>query len=206
VGDVRQESLDREPQDAIYLPLREFPSYAPTLFVRTAGLPGRVAEEIRAAARMADPQTAVSDVLTLGQIRNENLSSPRLTTLLLGLFASVALVITAAGLGGLIAYSVSQRTHEIGIRMALGADRGRITAMVLKEGLTSVGIGLAIGIAGALALTRLVSGLLFNVGPNDPLCFAGSALVLVLAAVAGCLLPARRATAVSPLTALRSEA
>jgi putative ABC transport system permease protein len=206
VGDVRQESLDREPQDAVYLPLREFPAYAPTLFVRALGTPGRLAEEIRAAARTADPQTAVSDVRTLGDIRSEALASPRLTTMLLGLFAVIALVITAAGLGGLIAYSVSQRTHEIGIRMALGADRSRITAMVLREGMTSVGVGLVIGMAGALALSRLVSGLLFNVGPNDPLCFAGSAVVLVATAVAGCLLPARRATAVSPLTALRTEA
>jgi putative ABC transport system permease protein len=91
-------------------------------------------------------------------------------------------------------------------RMALGADRGRITAMVLREGMTSVLVGLVIGMAGALALSTLVTGLLFGVGPNDPVCFAASAVVLVLAAVAGCLLPARRATAVNPITALRAEA
>ena len=118
----------------------------------------------------------------------------------------LALVITAAGLSGLIAYSVSQRTHEIGIRMALGADRGRITAMVLREGMTSVAAGLALGIAGALALSRLVSGLLFGVGPTDIYCYAGSAVVLVAAAAAACFLPARRATAVSPITALRAQA
>jgi predicted permease len=206
VGDVRQEALDREPQDAVYLPFREFPGVSAILFVRTLGAPGRVAEQIRAAARTTDVQTAVTAIRTLGDIRSEALSSPRLTSMLLGLFAGVALVITAAGLGGLIAYSVSRRTQEIGIRMALGADRGRITAMVLREGMTSVLIGLVIGMAGALALSRLVSGLLFGVGPNDPVCFAASALVLVLAAVAGCLLPARRATAVSPITALRAEA
>jgi predicted permease len=205
VGDVRQASLDREPQDAVYLPFREFPGYGAILFVRTLGAPGRIAEQIRAAARTADPQTAVTGVRTLGDIRSEALSSPRLTSMLLGLFAAVALVITAAGLAGLVAYSVSRRTHEIGIRMALGADRGRITAMVLREGMTSVGIGLLMGLAGALALSRLVSGLLFGVGPNDPICFTASAVVLVLAAVAGCLVPARRATAVSPMTALRAE-
>jgi len=205
VGDVRQESLDREPQDAVYLPFREFPGYGAILFVRTLGAPGRIGEQIRAAARTADPQTAVTSVRTLGDIRREALSSPRLTSMLLGMFAAVALVITAAGLGGLIAYSVSRRTHEIGIRMALGADRGRITAMVLREGMTSVGIGLLFGMVGALALSRLVSGLLFGVGPNDPICFAASAVVLVLAAVAGCLVPARRATAVSPMNALRAE-
>jgi ABC-type antimicrobial peptide transport system permease subunit len=157
-------------------------------------------------ARGIDPQTAVSAVRTLDDIRGEALSSPRLTMALLGLFAILALVITAAGLGGLIAYSVSQRTREIGIRMALGADRARITAMVLREGLASVAVGLLLGVAGALALSRLVSGLLFGVGPNDPLCFAGSAVVLVLAALAGCFVPARRATSVSPMVALRAEA
>jgi predicted permease len=205
VGDVRQSSLDREPADAVYLPFREFPGYGSTLFVRTLGAPGRIAEQVRAAARTADAQTAVTELRTLADIRREALSSPRLTSVLLGLFATVALVITAAGLGGLIAYSVSRRTHEIGIRMALGADRSRITAMVLREGMTSVAIGLVMGLAGALALSRLVSGLLFGVGPNDPICFTASAVVLVLAAVAGCLVPARRATTVSPMTALRAE-
>ena len=118
----------------------------------------------------------------------------------------LALVITAAGLCGLIAYSVSQRTQEIGIRMALGADRGRITAMILREGMTSVAVGLALGIAGALALSRLVSGLLFGVGPTDIYCFVGSAAVLLGGGRAACLLPARRATAVSPITALRAQA
>ena len=206
VGDVRQEGLESEPGGTVYLPFREFPGYAPTVFVRTQDDPARAAEDLRAATRRADPQTAVSGVRTLEDIRGEALSSPRLTSALLGLFAMLALVITAAGLGGLIAYSVSQRTQEIGIRMALGADRRRITAMVLREGMTSVFTGLALGGAGALALSRLVSGLLFGVGPNDPLCFAGSAVVLVLAALAGCFLPARRATAVSPMVALRSEA
>ena len=205
VGDVRQSSLDREPQDAVYLPFREFPGYGSILFVRTLGAPGRIAEQVRAAARTADAQTAVTELRTLADIRREALSSPRLTSVLLGLFATVALVITAAGLGGLIAYSVSRRTHEIGIRMALGADRSRITAMVLREGMTSVAIGLVMGLAGALALSRLVSGLLFGVGPNDPICFTASAVVLVLAAVAGCVVPARRATTVSPMSALRAE-
>jgi putative ABC transport system permease protein len=206
VGDIRQAGLDQEPADAIYLPFVEFPGVTSTVFVRMMGDPARAAEHMRAAARLADADTAVSEVRTLDDIRGEALSSPKVTTVLLGLFAVLALVITAAGLSGLIAYSVSQRTHEIGIRMALGADRGRITTMVLREGMTSVAAGLALGIAGALALSRLVSGLLFGIGPTDPVCYAGSALVLVAAAAGACLLPARRATAVSPMTALRSEA
>src|SRR4029079_16324676 len=127
---------------------------------------------------------AITDVRTLDAIRSETLSSPRLMSVLLGMFAMLALVITATGLSGLIAYSVSRRTQEIGIRMALGADRGRITTMVVREGMLSVAVGLILGVAGALALSRLVSGLLFGIGANDPMCYVGSALVLVGAGAA----------------------
>jgi putative ABC transport system permease protein len=206
VGDVRQQALDAEYTDTVYLPFREFPGYAYTLFVRTLDEPAHAAETVRAAGRRADPQAAITDVRTLADIRTESLSSPRLMSVLLGMFALLALVITAAGLSGLIAYSVSQRTQEIGIRMALGADRGRITTMVLREGMLSVAVGLTLGIAASLALSRLVSGLLFGIGANDPMCYLGSAAVLVIAAAAACFLPARRATAVSPMTALRAQA
>ena len=206
VGDVRQQALDEEYTDTVYLPFREFPGYAYTLFVRTLDDPARAAETVRGAGRRADPQAAITSVRTLDDIRSETLSPPRQVSVLLGLFAALALIITAAGLSGLIAYSVSQRTQEIGIRMALGADRGRITTMILREGMTSVVVGLVLGIAAALALSRLVSGLLFGVGPTDVYCYAGSAVVLLAAAAAACLLPARRATAVSPLTALRAQA
>jgi putative ABC transport system permease protein len=206
VGDVRQSGLDEEPSDAFYVPFVEFPGYGSTVFVRVVGDPSRTADALRSAARLADPDTAVTNLRSLEEIRSDALSSPRLTSALLGLFAVLALVITAAGLSGLIAYSVSQRTQEIGIRMALGADRNRITSMVLREGMTSVAAGLGLGIAGALALSRLVSGLLFGVGPTDPVCYAGSAVVIVASALAACFLPARRATAVSPMTALRAQA
>ena len=161
---------------------------------------------MRAAGRRSDPQAAITDVRTLADIRSETLSSPRLMSVLLGMFALLALVITAAGLSGLIAYAVSRRTQEIGIRMALGADRGRIVTMVLREGMLSVAAGLALGIAASLALSRLVSGLLFGIGANDPMCYVGSAIVLVAAAAAACFLPARRATPVSPMSALRAQA
>jgi putative ABC transport system permease protein len=206
VGDVRQQALDEEYTDTVYLPFREFPGYAYTLFVRTLDDPARAAETVRAAGRRTDPQAAITDVRTLDAIRTETLSSPRLMSVLLGMFAMLALVITATGLSGLIAYSVSRRTQEIGIRMALGADRGRITTMVVREGMFSVAVGLILGVAGALALSRLVSGLLFGIGANDPMCYVGSALVLVGAAAAACFLPARRATAVSPMIALRAQA
>lgn len=132
------------------------------------------------------------------------MTSPRLTVLLLGAFAGLALVITAAGLSGLLAYSVSQRRHEIGIRMALGARPGRVVAMVLGQGLRSVALGLGLGAVGALAVARLVSGLLYGVAPTDALCFVGSGILLVLVAALACLVPARRATVIDPQIALRS--
>ena len=206
VGDVRQQALDEESRDIVYLPFREFPGTRPRCSCAPSTIRPAPRRRCARPAAAPIPQAAITSVRTLDDIRNETLSSPRLISVLLGLFAALALVITAAGLSGLIAYSVSQRTQEIGIRMALGADRGRITTMILREGMTSVVVGLVLGIAAALALSRLVSGLLFGVGPTDVYCYAGSAVVLLAAAAAACLLPARRATAVSPLTALRAQA
>jgi putative ABC transport system permease protein len=205
VGDVRQVGLEREPEDAVYLPFPQFPGYGATLFVRTLSDPTALEAQIRAAGHRLDAETAISNVRTLGAIRSDALSQPRLTSALLGLFAGVALVITATGLSGLIAYSVSQRTQEIGIRLALGAEPGSVLRMLMGQGLRSVGIGLGIGLLGALALSRLVSGLLFGVEPTDPLCFVGSAVVLVLVALVACLLPARRAIAIEPMVALRTD-
>jgi ABC-type antimicrobial peptide transport system permease subunit len=137
-------------------------------------------------------------------VRGEALASPRLTTTLILLFALLALCITAAGLGGVVAFSVSQRTQEIGVRMALGAGRGEVLGMVLREGLRLVGLGLVLGALAAVLLGRLIAGLLFHVETTDPLTFAGMALVLVLIAAAACLIPARRAATVDPLVALRA--
>ena len=120
------------------------------------------------------------------------------------MFALLALCITAAGLGGVVAFSVSQRTQEIGIRMALGAGRSEVLGMVLREGLGLVAVGLALGIAASILLTRLMTGLLFHVHATDPLTFVGMAVILVLIAAAACLAPARRASAVDPMVALRA--
>ncbi len=199
VGDVRQT------KDSVYLPFLQFPGFSFTLFVRTLNDPRTMAEKVRAEVRSLDPEAAVSNVRTLEEIRHDALSSPRLTTVLLGLFAALALAISAAGLAGVIAYAVSQRTQEIGIRMALGAEPGRVLAMLLGQGMGSVAIGLGLGLLGALGLSRLISGLLFGVEPTDPLCFAGSAAVLLVVALAACFLPARRATVIDPMLALRAE-
>jgi ABC-type antimicrobial peptide transport system permease subunit len=119
--------------------------------------------------------------------------------------AALALALSAAGIGGVIAYSVSQRTQEIGIRMAMGAARGRVLAMVLGQGLRPIAVGLGLGLLGALALGRVMGDLLFGIQPTDPLCLSGSAAVLAAVSVVACLLPARRATRIEPMRALRAE-
>jgi putative ABC transport system permease protein len=206
VGDVRQTGLAvAEPPDVVYASFGQFPGDTSTLYVRTNGDPAARADEVRDLVRSLDPQIAVSNVRSLDTIRHDALTSPRLTAFLLGLFALVALAISAAGLAGVLAYSVSQRTREIGIRMALGAEPGSVLRMLLGQGLVSVGIGLLVGLVGALGLSQLVSGLLFGVAPTDPWCFGGTAIVLVAVALTAAFLPARRATGIDPILALRTE-
>jgi predicted permease len=205
VGSMRQAELEREPGPAYYVPFRQFPSFSSTLFVRTQTDPLALAGRIRAMTAELSRDTAVGPIRTLEQIRGDALAPPRLTTLLLGAFAGLALVIAVTGLAGVLAYAVSQRTREIGVRVALGAAPSNILSLVLRQGFTSIAIGLAIGVAGALGLSRLVSRLLFGVAPTDPLCFIGSVAVLGAAGLAACLVPARRAIAIEPMRALRTE-
>jgi putative ABC transport system permease protein len=204
VGDVHHYGLDSEPSDEVYLPFAQFPIREGTFLVRTSADPAAMARRIGEEVLAIDPGQPLANVQTLDELRGEALASPRLTTTLLLMFALLALFITAAGLAGVVAFSVSQRTQEIGVRMALGAGRGEVLGMVLREGLQLVAIGLALGIVAAAALTRLMAGLLFHVEATDPITFAGMALVLVLIAAAACLAPARRASAVDPMVALRA--
>ena len=142
---------------------------------------------------------------TLEQVRSDSIAAPRLTTLLLGLFAGLALLITAAGISGVLALSVTERTREIGIRMAFGATRADMLKMVLKQGIVLVLIGLAFGIVGAYALAQLLSGLLFEIEPTDPITFLAVSLLLAVVAIIASALPARRATGIDPMSALRSN-
>jgi putative ABC transport system permease protein len=204
VGDSRNYGLNQEAMDEIYRPIAQA-NGGGFLLVRTAADPLSLARQIRSTIHEIDAETAIDHVRTLEEARNEALASPRLTTLLLGLFALVALAITSAGVGGVIALAVSQRTHEIGIRMALGATRGKVLWMILRQGLGLVGAGLLVGLAGSLILTRLMSTLLFGVEPTDVLTFLGVSIVILAVAAFACFVPARRATGIDPIYALRSE-
>jgi predicted permease len=205
VANARQQ-IDAQPQDEIHLPLRAGNALtAGSLMVRTHGVPGTLSSGLREAIRRVDPQQPITRIETLEQVRTRALASPTLIATLLGLFALLALVITAAGIGGVLAFSVNQRTQEIGIRMALGASRGSVLKMVLREGLTLVLLGLAGGTIGALFLVHLMKEVLYGVSPTDPLTFVAVAVVLLSVAVVACIMPARRATTVNPISALRAN-
>ncbi|HEY9232540.1 MAG TPA: ABC transporter permease, partial [Blastocatellia bacterium] len=204
VGDVKQYGLDHEATAELYTPHAQNPG-AGQLLVRTATAPMAMAQVLRQTVYDIDPETAVDNVQTLERVRDESLASPRLTALLLGLFAALAMVITAAGIAGVMALTVTQRTHEIGVRMALGATSRNVIVMVVGQGMTLVAAGLAVGATGAFLLARMMSSLLFAVTPGDPLTFGSVAAVLAAVAVLSCLLPAHRVTAIDPMLALRAE-
>ncbi|MCI0488873.1 MAG: ABC transporter permease [Blastocatellia bacterium] len=204
VGDVKQYGLDSEAADELYRPMAQG-GFAGRLLVRAAVDPMQMVRQVRETVYGIDPETAIDSVQTLERVRNESLASPRLTAVLLGLFAALALVITLTGIAGVMALWVGQRTQEIGVRMALGASHWAVLRMVLGQGVVLVVIGLALGIAGSFALTHLMSGLLFNIEPTDLFTYFAVSSLLLAAAVAACFAPARRATAIDPMTALRSE-
>ncbi len=205
VANARQQ-YDSPPVDEIHLALRNGnPLTAGAIVVRTKAAPGALTQSLREAIRRVDPQQPITRIETLEQVRTKALASPRLIATLLGLFALLALAITAAGIGGVLAFSVSQRTQEIGIRMALGASRAEVMRMVLRQGLTLVLLGLAAGTVAALFLVRLMKGLVAGASPNDPLTFIAVTLLLLLVAIVACVIPARRATRVDPINALRAN-
>jgi len=205
VRSVRHDALDRPPRGTVYFPLAQRPT--PTVFavVNTVHDPASVAAAARATIRGLDPELPIYDVRSLENRLSDSLGRRRIAMWLLVAFGSLALALAAIGVYGVLAYDVSQRKREIGIRMALGADPSRVLQMVLASGftLTIVGIGIGVGLAAAAA--RAASGLLFGVSPYDPVTYAAFAAVLVATAIAAAYVPARRATTVDPMTALRDS-
>jgi predicted permease len=202
VADTLQQ-LKEPVHDEVYSALMQSTQLSTTWLLRTDVDPRIMERQVRNAVHAIDPDQPVDHFRTVAEVRSASLESPRLTAALLGLFALLALVITAAGIAGVIAFSVNQRTQEFGIRMALGAQRGSVLTMVLRQGISLVLIGLAMGMAGAVILTRALTTLLFGVQPTDALTFVGVSMVLVAVAAAACLIPARRAASVDPMVALR---
>jgi putative ABC transport system permease protein len=205
VADVKSLSLDPQIESNVYVPYWQWPMQTPTLFVRTLGNPANFAAALYSEVKALNKNLPAPKVQTMNERLSDVVAEPRFQTLLLGLFGLVALTLVIAGIYGVVSYSVAQRTHEIGIRMALGAGARDVMRLVIGQGMKLVAAGLAIGLAGALALTRLMKTLLFGVSANDPLTFGSITLLLALVALLACWLPARRATRVNPIIALRRE-
>jgi predicted permease len=205
VGDIKQYGLDKDVVDEIYVPLAQNPMSQASLVIKTAVEPMSIARGVIELLHGVDPNQPAARVRSLEQVRAESVAAPRLTTNLLGLFALLALAIAATGIGGVMALAVGQRRHEIGVRMAIGARPGEILRMILGQGLALALIGVALGLLGALWLTRLLQQLLFEVTPTDPLTYVGVTVVLGVAALVACYVPARRAAGVDPIVALRVE-
>ena len=213
VADERHNSVTGIVNEKFFVPHVQWPVVAAGgdairsvfLVARTAGDPLAVAGVIRNQVRQMDANVPVANVRSMNEVVATALATPRLTGFLLSTFAAIALALAAVGIYGVLAYVVSQRTREIGIRLAIGADRSQLLGMVLRQGLSLAAIGIAAGLIGAFALTRLMESLLYKVRPNDPITFTAVAAGLMLIAAVASFLPARRATRVSPMTALRAE-
>jgi len=209
VGDVRQWGLAQEAPLAIYMPYSQSPApfflSAATLVVRTPSDAHGMANAVRQEVQAVDPEMPVFDVASMEQLVNRSVAEPRFNTLLLASFAALALILACVGIYGLVSYSVTQRTHEIGIRMALGAERLEVLKQVVMQGLGLALAGVAIGLIGALVLTRFLANLLYGVRPTDPATFVAVSVVLTGVAALASYVPARRATGIDPMAALRYE-
>ncbi len=205
VGHVKHTDLEGESRAQYYIPHQQIPQPGMAVVVRTSGDPNALAGMVRGAVKNADKDLPVFRLRTMDQFVADSMAQRRFAVLLVGIFAGLAMLLSAVGLYGVMAYSVTQRTHELGVRMALGARRSAVLKLVVGQGMVLAGAGLGIGVVGALALSRLMKTLLFGVSATDPLIFAAIAGALAAVALVACLFPARRATKVDPMAALRYE-
>ncbi|HKQ77449.1 MAG TPA: ABC transporter permease [Blastocatellia bacterium] len=205
VGDVNHYDLETAPDLQVYVPHAQWTDSYMQLVIHGAAEPGSLIGAVRKSIHALDPDAPIHNVATMRQLVSASVAQRRFTLLLIAVFAAVALLMAAIGLYGVTAYSVTQRAKEIGVRVALGARRADVLRLVVAQGLRLVALGVALGLMSALALTRLMKKLLFEVSATDPVTFAGIALLLALVALLACWLPARRATKVDPMIALRCE-
>jgi putative ABC transport system permease protein len=205
VADTRRGGFSRPAWAEVYFPHQQAPTNRMYVFARTSGDPAAIARVAQAQVWSIDRDQAIASVRTVAETVARSEANRRFVTLLLGVFAAVALMLAAIGIYGVLAYTTAQRTQEIGIRMALGANRGTVLRMVLGGGMKLTGAGLAVGLVGAFVLTQVLSGLLFGVGARDPLTFIVVPLALGFVALIASWIPARRAVRVEPVIALRGE-
>ena len=205
VGNIRDVALSQNPGPMMYVPFAQSPFWGGAVIVKSTLSSAEVAAAIRRDVRAMDKDLPVTDVEDLSALVDASTAQPRFRTILLGLFAAIALILAVTGIFGVISYSVSCRTREIGIRVALGASRSVILQMILRETLVLAFVGLAIGIPCALAASRLVGNFLYGVSPNDPATLTAVALMLAAVAALAGYVPARRAMRVDPMVALRHE-
>jgi predicted permease len=205
VGDTKEYGLDQAVGDELYGPVAQNGGITGRLVVRTAADPMVMSPLVRAALHDIDSQLAVDHMDSVRNLEALSMTTPRVTTILLGIFAGLALLISACGIGAVMALSVRQRTQELGIRIALGAAPGSVVCMVVRQGLLLAMVGTATGIAGAIALTRLLSALLYDTSPTDGFTFIAVSVLFLSIAAFACFIPARQVTTIDPLIALRQE-
>jgi putative ABC transport system permease protein len=209
VANLKQNNLAADIGPGVYLPIPQMPHDSSIqgfyLAVRTSADPTAIVANLRHIARSLDPEVPLLQVRSMQDVLSESVAPRRFNMLLLAAFAGLALLLASFGIYGVMSYSVSQYTHEIGIRMALGARAADVLQLIVRQGMALVLIGLAVGVAGALALTRVMSSLLFDVKPWDPLTLTSVSVLLAAVAFAASYIPARRATRVDPMIALRYE-
>jgi putative ABC transport system permease protein len=204
-GDVRQAAPDQPPKDEIFISSQRFPNQEMSFVVRTDGDPTELGPAVTRAIRSVDPDQPVFGVMPMTKVVSDASAERRFSLLLLTLFAGLALLLSSIGIYGVMAYSTTQRRHEIGIRLALGAGSRDVLGLVVGQGMRLVGIGLLIGLTGAWLLSRVLTSQLYGVSARDPLTYVAVAVVLGVVALAASYLPARRALRVDPMTSLRSE-
>jgi len=205
VGDVKAEGLAAPSIPESYVPYAQLPFAPMSVVVRTVIASESMVPTLRREVQSLDKDLPLLHVKTLDEYVDESIADTRFETILLGLFGTLALVLTAVGLFGVISYSVVQRTREMGIRLALGAEPGAIAGMIVKNGLSLAGVGVGIGLAAAFLLTRLMRSLLYGISPSDPTTFLGVPLLLIAMALLASYIPAHRAAKVDPMVALRYE-
>lgn len=205
VGDVKHLRLNEEAKPEMYVPYSQNPWASMTFVVRTTVPPNDLVSVVRQRIWSINKNQPIDKILTMNQILYESVAQPRLSAFLLGLFAALAFILSAAGIYGVMSYLVSQRTHEMGIRMALGARSADIFKLVIRHGMTNVLFGIAVGLILSLIATRILAGLLYGISPTDPVTLIQASLLLAGTALLACVMPARQATRSNPLTALRTE-